>query len=71
MDCPKPKIENVSKDWTSHDEEVSAEVAKHCKRVYGDDYCARVIKKTGDNSYQVICFIPIRIQPYPPIKGDK
>lgn len=63
--CPPPKIENQTTVWNDHDKEVLKEVEGHCERIYGDGYCLKVIKKTGENSYQVLCFIPVTIQ------GDK
>lgn len=56
MECPKPKIENVTKQWNDHDKQVQNEAEKQCKVFYGEDYCIRIIKKTGDNSYQVLCY---------------
>lgn len=60
--CPVPKIENKTSVWNDHDKEILNEVQKHCKRIYTEDYCVKVIEKTGENSYRVTCFIPIRVQ---------
>lgn len=55
-ECPAPKIENKTSLWSSHDKDVLKQAEKHCKTFYGEDHCIRVITKTGDNSYQVICY---------------
>lgn len=69
--CPAPKIENQTKVWNDHDKEIASEIPKHCARVYGEGYCARVIEKVGENQYKVRCFQPIEIQPYPPMRQEK
>jgi len=58
MKCPPPKIENSTKVWEQHDKMVLEEAQKNCKRFYGDNYCIKVIEKTGENAYRVTCFIP-------------
>jgi len=56
--CPVPKIENKTEQWTQHDAEVLKQAQDHCKRFYGEGHCIRVIEKTGENSYKVLCYLP-------------
>lgn len=56
--CQPPKIQNKTKEWTQHDQDIVKQAENHCKVFYGQDYCIRVIIKTGDNAYRVICYDP-------------
>lgn len=56
--CDVPKIENTTQEWNEHDKQVLEEVKQHCKVFYGENACVRVLKKTGDNRYQVLCYDP-------------
>jgi|GEM_PF-2755317 len=64
--CPKPTIENQTNAWTAHDQQVLSDTARQCKHFYGENYCIKVLKKTGENSYQVLCYIP----PANPERGE-
>lgn len=60
--CPPPKIDNQTEVWNDHDKEVQKEVEGHCEKIYGEGYCVKMIRKTGENSYQVLCYSPIKVQ---------
>lgn len=58
MTCQKPMIVDKTKTWNLHDEKLVEQVSNNCKRIYGPEYCARVIEKVGENNYHIRCFNP-------------
>jgi hypothetical protein len=58
MICPNPVIKNNTKVWNEHDQQVLNEVKNHCRIFYGENNCVKVIEKTEENSYKVLCYEP-------------
>ena len=58
FECPLPKVDNKTSEWSLHDKDVLEQAKKQCRTFYGEDACVRKIEKTGENSYKVVCFDP-------------
>lgn len=57
LNCPITKIDNVSKEpWgTVEDMAVLAQSKRACQYYYKDAPCVKLVRKKGDNVYNVVC----------------